>query len=80
MLEIQISLSYLGADFAPINPRSYSRSTPREPTKPPCLTIRLLRREPDGELVLTEYDDKVILPYAILSHTSTTDNSEEVNF
>src|ERR1700742_4887343 len=41
--------------------------------------MRLLKREPDGELVLTRHNDKSIPVYAILSHTWHTNDSEEVS-
>lgn len=40
--------------------------------------MRLLKREPNGELSLTEYNDRDVPAYAILSHTWAADNSEEV--
>lgn len=44
---------------------------------PPFLTMRLLKREPNGELVLTQHDDKNVPLYAILAHTW---GEEEVTF
>ncbi|KAF7502710.1 hypothetical protein GJ744_005218, partial [Endocarpon pusillum] len=46
------------------------------PTLSQCLTMRLLERKPDGELVLTEYIGKVPLAYAILSHTWLSNHQE----
>ncbi|OCK72772.1 HET-domain-containing protein, partial [Lepidopterella palustris CBS 459.81] len=42
--------------------------------------MRLLKRRPDGEFSLTEYNDRDTPAYAILSHTWAEDNSEEVSF
>jgi Heterokaryon incompatibility protein (HET)/NB-ARC domain len=42
--------------------------------------MRLLKREPNGELVLIDYTGKDVPAYAILSHTWAEDNSEEVSF
>jgi hypothetical protein len=47
-----------------------------------CLTMRLLERRPNGELVFSEFTGKYVpVPvYAILSHIWVMDNSEEVGF
>ncbi|KIW32636.1 uncharacterized protein PV07_04166 [Cladophialophora immunda] len=42
--------------------------------------MRLLERQPDGDLILREFTDKDVPPYAILSHTWFEDNEEEVSF
>jgi hypothetical protein len=42
--------------------------------------MRLLERQANGKLALTEYDAKDVPSYAILSHTWAEDNSEEVSF
>lgn len=42
--------------------------------------MRLLERRPDGNLLLREFTDKDIPPYAILSHTWLENNNEEVSF
>ena len=47
------------------------------PDPPPCLTMRLLKREPNGELVLTQHNDRNVPLYAILAHTW---GEEEVTF
>ncbi|OQV03579.1 WD domain-containing protein [Cladophialophora immunda] len=42
--------------------------------------MRLLERQPDGDLVQREFTDKDAPPYAILSHTWLENNEEEVTF
>jgi hypothetical protein len=42
--------------------------------------MRLLERQPDGNLILREFTDKVVPAYAILSHTWSVDSNEEVSF
>jgi hypothetical protein len=58
---------------------SYSSSVcPKTcPARSSCLTMRLLERKPDGDLVLTDYTGKDPPAYAILSHTWS---KEEVSF
>lgn len=42
--------------------------------------MRLLSCASDGRLVLTEYDEKNVPAYAILSHTWAENNKDEVTF
>ncbi|KAI9695107.1 MAG: hypothetical protein M1820_008911 [Bogoriella megaspora] len=42
--------------------------------------MRLLERQPDGDLVLREFADNDVATYAILSHTWLADNNDEVSF
>lgn len=42
--------------------------------------MRLLTHDDDGKLVLHDFDDDHLPPYAILSHTWDQDNSKEVTF
>lgn len=42
--------------------------------------MRLLERQPDGDLILREFTNKDVPAYAILSYTWLADNNEEVSF
>lgn len=42
--------------------------------------MRLLERQPGGDLILREFTDKHVPAYAVLSHTWLENNDEEVNF
>lgn len=44
------------------------------------LTMRLLKRDPDGRLGLHDFTGKTVPAYAILSHTWLPDSREEVSF
>jgi hypothetical protein len=69
-------------DFAPIRLASFSSSVcPRTcPARSLCLTMRLLERKPDGDLVFRESTDNDVLAYAILSYTWLANDNKEVSF